>query len=79
MTWWMALFGGPTPKRHVAYSNSPEIQRLDLGRLRGWTKMLKEEKAQGIHRVKTVQKYHDKNGKLRYKGAEGLKPSESET
>lgn len=75
----MALFGGPTPKRHVAYSNSPEIQRLDMGRLKGWTKKLKEEEAQGIQRVKTVQKYVDKKGKQRYKGAEGLKPSESET
>ena len=29
----MALYGGPTPKRHFCYSNSPGIARLNLGQL----------------------------------------------
>lgn len=75
----MALYGGPTPKRHVAFSNSATIAKLQMGKLEGWQKKVKQDEAAGIQRVKTVQKYIDKNGRSRYKGAEGLKPSESET
>ena len=31
--WWMGSYGSPTPKRHVGYSNSKCIGRLNLGKL----------------------------------------------
>ena len=37
-TWWMLHYGGPTPKRHYAYSNSRVVQRLSRGKLHGWKK-----------------------------------------
>lgn len=73
------MYGGPTPKRHVAYSNSAAIAKLDLGRLQGWTKKVKALEAKGIPRVQTVIKYYDKQGRLRYKGCKALKHSESDT
>lgn len=75
----MALYGGPTPKRHVAFSNSATVAKLNLGKLEGWQKKVKQDEAAGIQRVKTVRKYIDKNGKPRYHGSEGLKASEPET
>lgn len=77
--WWMALYDGPTPKRHFAYSNSSAIRSLDLGRLVGWSKHVKAQEEQGVSRVKTVKKYHDKHGRERYKGDSGLRASESGT
>lgn len=79
VTWWMAKYGGPTPKRHLAYSNTCHVKALDLGKLVGWTKLLKQREAAGEKVVKTVKKYHDKQGRLRYKGDVGLRTSESET
>ena len=75
----MANYGGPTPKRHLAYSNSNFISRLDLGPLRGWVKKIRAQEAAGMERVKTVKKYQDKQGRTRYKGDKGLRPSEPET
>ena len=75
----MRHYGGPTPKRHCAWSNSPGIASLDLGRLVGWTKKLRQREAEGTGPAKTVVKYHDKQGKLRWKGTKALKPTESET
>ena len=75
----MALCGGPTPKRHLGYSNSSGIRRLDLGALQGWAKKVRSQEAAGIQRVKTVHKYQDKSGKVRYKGSKHLKSSESES
>ena len=75
----MRAYGGPTPKRHVLYANSPAIQSLYKGKLEGWAKYVKEQDAAGADRVKTVKKYRDKSGKLRYKGDKGLRPSESDT
>lgn len=77
--WWMALYGGPTPKRHLAFSNSATISKLQLGKLQCWNKQIKAEEEQGISRPKTVRKYVDKQGHKRFQGAEGLRPSESET
>ena len=73
------MYGGPTPKRHVAYSTSPAISRLDLGQLRGWAEKTRKLAAAGVERPRTVEKYVDKKGKQRFKGGKGLKPSESET
>ena len=75
----MRLYDGPTPKRHVAYSNSPTIARLDLGRLQGWAKKARQDEASGVERVKLVTKYIDKAGKKRYKGSASLPSSESES
>ena len=75
----MRSYGGPTPKRHVLYANSPAIQSLYKGRLVGWSKHIKAQDAAGVARVKTVDKYVDKSGQVRYKGSKGLRPSESET
>lgn len=75
----MALYNGPTPKRHVAWSNSAAIALLDLGRLEGWTKKIKAKEAQGEQPVKLVRKYVDKNGKQRYHGSKQLRASESGT
>lgn len=77
--WWMALYGGPTPKRHLAMSNSEAISKIQLGKLQGWNKMIKDEEQKGISRPKTVRKYVDKQGRQRFQGADGLRPSESET
>lgn len=73
------MYGGPTPKRHVAYSNSPGIAKLYVGKLEGWTKKVQADEQAGIERVKTVTKYVDSAGRARYKGSDALKPSESET
>lgn len=32
--WWMGAYGSPTPKRHVGYSNSKCIGKLNLGKLK---------------------------------------------
>ena len=73
----MKLYGGPTPKRHVAWSNSAVISSLDLGRLKGWSKFLDDKKKSGEEQVKLVEKYIDKKGKQRWKGSKALKSSES--
>ena len=75
--WWMLHYGGPTPKRHVAWSNSPHISFLDLGKLRGWAKRKRELEAKGNGPQPLVHKYFDKSGKRRYKGSRSLKSSES--
>ena len=63
-SWWMMMFGAPTPKRCYAYSNSRVIRRLD----RGYKRM----KA----KVKTCEKYKDRAGKVRYKGTRELRSTE---
>ena len=73
----MLHYGGPTPKRHVAWANSPHIRFLDMGRLIGWAKRKREMQQRGIAPKELVQKYVDKNGKRRYKGSKSLKSSES--
>lgn len=75
----MGHYASPTPKRHLAYSNSSTIRKLDLGQLVGWTKQAKADEQSGKDRVKTVKKYVDKNGKCRFHGVAALKHSESET
>ena len=71
------MYGGPTPKRHVAYSNSQAIQRINLGRLEGWEQKMKSQEAAGVPRVQTCTQYFDKKNQRRYKGAPALKTSES--
>jgi len=75
-SWWMMHYGGPTPKRHVAWCNSPNINFLDLGKLRGWAKHKRELEAKGNAPQPLVHKYIDKSGRRRYKGSRSLKSSE---
>lgn len=72
----MRHYGGPTPKRHLAFSNSPAIGKLSMGQLVGWVKDKKEAEREGKPVKKLVTKYHDRNGKLRYKGEKALRSSE---
>ena len=60
----MLHYGGPTPKRHFAYSNSKCVLQLNRGRLRGWKK-----KKQG----NPVKHYTDARGKRRFVGTKFLK------
>lgn len=73
------MYGGPTPKRHVCWGNSPAVARLDLGTLRGWAKKVREQDAAGVPRVKTTETYVDRQGNKRFKGSADLKASEQET
>ena len=65
----MASYGADTPKRHVCYSNSVEIKKLDKGRLQGW-------KRRSGKKVKTVEHYRDAAGKRRWKGTRALRSTE---
>ena len=60
--WWMGLYGGKTPKRHIAWSNSETVGLLDLGRLHGWD--YKNPKYQANRTTKTTTK----NGKKAFQG-----------
>lgn len=75
----MAHYGSATPKRHCAFSTSPAVSKLNLGKLVGWMAKIRKDQADGKEAVKTVIKYHDKSGNLRYKGTSKLKPTESDT
>lgn len=66
-SWWMMLYGGRTPKRHVAYSNSAAIGCVDLGPLSRLHKRVKSD---------TTVKYLDRKGRWRYKGSKTLKATE---
>ena len=35
---WMAHYGGPTPKRHKIWCSSPAVGKLDLGILKGFNR-----------------------------------------
>ena len=66
----MRLYGGPSPKRHVAYSSSPWIERFNVGRLRGWKP--------SDNTKKNVAVWVDKaTGKKKYHGTKHLKSTES--
>ena len=66
----MQHFGAATARRRYLYANSHVVSKLDRGRL--------QRRTQGHGRnIKTCEKYRDKAGKLRYKGAAFLKKTES--
>ena len=77
MYWWIHLYGGPTPKRHVGISNSRHIKNFDVGKLTGWKKKKQEIQQGGQEVVRLVRRYIDKQGKPRYHGLPALKGSES--
>lgn len=65
--WWMCHFKAPTPKRHVGFSNSKTIKKIDKGKLQGW---------KPANKTVTVQHYIDGKGKCRYKGTASLRATE---
>ena len=67
VSWWMAHYGGPSPKRHVGFGNSREIQSLDRGRLR---------RAAHKTRVRTTNRRHNSSGKECWTGNQELRASE---
>ena len=69
--WWMAHYLSRFPKRHIAWSNSKEIRRLDMGVLcREYQRMLT---SQGVKSATT----YVSGGKRRFVGTKHLKQSES--
>ena len=62
--WWMAAFGGPSPKRHWAYANSSSILKLN----RPWQRVRSS--------IATVIRYENKVGKQCYKGTRALRATE---
>lgn len=68
----MVHYGGPTPKKHYCYSNSPWVKRLWQGRLLGWQKVPKAEREQR----RTTDVYTDRSGKRRWEGNPRLRQSE---
>lgn len=74
-SWYMIHYGGPTPKRHYAFSNSKHVARLDAGALKGW-KHMKQTLQDAGQTVGLVDKYTDANGQTRWKGNKRLRSSE---
>ncbi|CAK9002232.1 unnamed protein product [Durusdinium trenchii] len=72
----MLHYGGKTPKRHYAFSNSRHVAKLNAGKLTGWAKRKRalESLGQG---TKLVDKYVDSQGKARWKGNKELRGSEN--
>lgn len=77
-TWFMYHYGGPTPKRHIAFSNSPWIKKLWMGKLINWAQTKKRLQQEG-KAVQLVKKYTDKQGQQRWKGTDKLRGSEPGT
>ena len=69
--WWMASYGGLTPKRHIAYANTTAVKLLDLGTL------LKEVRERlSKHRCQSSKTYTSKAGKKRFAGSRFLKQTQ---
>ena len=66
--WWVGMYGAGTWKRHIAWSNSPTIQCLDLGTL--CVKMKKKIARFGI---KSTKQYKSRAGKKGFSGSKSLK------
>ncbi|CAL1165907.1 unnamed protein product [Cladocopium goreaui] len=70
-SWWMALYGGLTPKRHIAFSNAKTIQILDLG------KLLKEVRQRlSKHGYQSTRSYKSKGRKV-FSGTRFLKQTQT--
>ena len=67
--WWMGLYNHVSPKRHIAWSNAPTVQRLDLG------KMVKAKMSQSKSR--TARSYYNKKGVKKFVGTKLLKHSQT--
>ena len=63
------MYGAATAKRHIAWSNSPTVTLLDLGRM-----------VMAFHKQNAVQstrKYKNKRGKVSFCGSPFLKQTQS--
>lgn len=65
----MFNYGGKTPKRHYALSNSEGVGKLYNGKLSRW------DKSKNKH-SQTTRYYTDSNGKKRFTGTKNLKKTE---
>ena len=65
----MRLFKSDSPKRHVAYSNSPWVERFNLGRLTGWKPNDNKKKNTAVY-VDPI------TGKRKWHGTKNLKGTE---
>lgn len=66
--WWAGMYGATTWKRHVAWSGSPTVQLLDLGRL-----CKKFRKLISKYGVKSTKKYNNKRGVAKFCGSKDLR------
>ncbi|CAK9026536.1 unnamed protein product [Durusdinium trenchii] len=67
--WWACMYGSATAKRHIAWSNSPTVQLLDLGQM-----VRAHYKLQG---AKSTKKYRNKRGKVAFCGSSFLKQTQT--
>ncbi|CAK8988995.1 unnamed protein product [Durusdinium trenchii] len=67
VAWWARHYGALTPKRHICWSNTSQIGRLDRGKL---SKAMRESCI-----VKTTKKVN-KNGKITFSGNKFLKQTQ---
>jgi hypothetical protein len=66
----MFLFGAPTPKRHVGWSNSPAVSFLNTGNLHGWQPAKNQDH-------KTYSSYVNADGVKCYHGTKYLKKTQT--
>ena len=65
------MYGGLTPKRHIAWSNARTVQLLDLGVL------LKETRDRlSCHGCQSTKKYISKTGRRGFSGSRFLKQTQ---
>lgn len=69
--WWAGLYGSPTLKRHIAWSNSPTVALLDIGRM---TKRHQERIAK--KGVKSATTGRTKRGRKIFTGTAALKSTQ---
>lgn len=69
--WFMKLYGGPTDKPHVGYSNSSWVSALNAGRL-------VRKKTSPFTRAanKTTTSYRNAGGVIKFHGNSALKDSQ---
>ncbi|CAL1159177.1 unnamed protein product [Cladocopium goreaui] len=68
--WWMGLYKHVSPKRHVAWSNAPTVQCLDLGHMT--RAMQKKATSQP-----TARSYRNKRGEKKFHGTRFLKGTQT--
>jgi hypothetical protein len=77
-SFWMAMFGGPTPKRHRLWSNCRIIGAIMDG-AEYMSKDMMHTLALKNKGKELTKKYKDKQGKTRMCGTKFLKGSQSQT
>lgn len=65
--WWMQLYGSLTPKRHIAWSNSATVRKLDLGVL------AREVREKLSSKRKSSKTYKNKRGRKAFCGTRHLR------